>query len=251
MRNLFHIGIVLGLAWLCTLPLSAQAQFPLHDIKIDHQKPIHVQSMTLNLKPNEQKAIFAGDTKITQDSLTIEAATLTAWYHNKESKQRVNEAINNSNLSRLKADGYITLKLPGRKAEADQGIYDIDAGYIELIGNVVLTQQQNVLKGEYFTYNVVTGISRLRNAKTPTNAANDTAKDASTDAASTSDPTEATPSTNTRVRGLLIPTKRPENPVENLPKTTEPSLDKPATTTAPATPKKKPAAPIVPETPTP
>ena len=51
-------------------------------------------------------------------------------------------------MKRLEADGKVIITQPGETAEGDSGVYDLAAGKMVLIGNVVLTQGKSVVKGD-------------------------------------------------------------------------------------------------------
>ena len=60
----------------------------------------------------------------------------------------------------LEAEGNVIITQPGETAEGNTGVYDLAAGKMVLIGDVVLTRGKNVVKGDRLDVDRNTGVSR-------------------------------------------------------------------------------------------
>lgn len=118
--------------------------------------PVEITSETLEVRQAEQIAIFAGNVLAIQGDLKLKADTMTVHY-----RKNAEGSGDQQSVSKIVVDGNVFLANPNETARGDKGIYDVDANEIRLIGNVVLTRAENVLKGEAMVYNMNTGKSVL------------------------------------------------------------------------------------------
>ena len=89
----------------------------------------------------------------------------------------------------LEAEGNVLIIQPGETAEGKTGSYDLAAGKMVLIGDVVLTRGKNVVKGDRLDVDRNTGVSVV-----------------------TVDKGSGKPSQTQRVRALFVPEPKPATP---------------------------------------
>lgn len=65
-------------------------------------------------------------------------------------------------IDSLDATGNVTLVSGPDAAEAKQAIYDVASGNVTLIGDVLLTQGQNVMSGEHMVVNLADGTAQMQ-----------------------------------------------------------------------------------------
>ncbi len=63
--------------------------------------------------------------------------------------------------SRMEAEGHVIVDSPSGQAIADAGIYDVPQQILHLTGNVVLTKDQNVMRGTALEFSMVTGLAKM------------------------------------------------------------------------------------------
>jgi lipopolysaccharide export system protein LptA len=90
----------------------------------------------------------------------------------------------------MEAQGHVVVDSPSGQAIADTGIYNVPDQVLRLTGNVVLTKEQNVMRGTALEFSMATGLAKMTAGASTTTAA------ASTDAA---------PAKPARVQGLFYP----------------------------------------------
>ncbi len=71
----------------------------------------------------------------------------------------------NLQVSRVDAEGGVTIQSKDNLAQSDKASYDLKSGLASLSGNVKMTQGQNQLNGEYAELNTATGVSRILGGK--------------------------------------------------------------------------------------
>lgn len=105
----------------------------------------------------EKKAIAKYPVTITRDKDIVKGDHLTAYFaEDPETKK--------SQLSRADLVGNVDIVTPTQTAIGDKGVYTPLQNLAVLEGNVTLTQDGNVLKGEWCQANFETGHNILRNA---------------------------------------------------------------------------------------
>lgn len=121
----------------------------------DTSLPIEITADAMELEQEAQRALFLGAVDVEQGDLRLKADQLVVYYRDKAAEEE-------NAVYRIEVEGNVSLDAPNETAKGDTGVYDVDAGTITLIGNVVLTSGQNVLRGTEATMNLETGKSEVR-----------------------------------------------------------------------------------------
>ena len=66
-----------------------------------------------------------------------------------------------SQISRLEAKGGVIVTQKDQTATGDTGLFDMRANTVTLLGNVVVSQGSNVMRGERLVVDLTTGVSRV------------------------------------------------------------------------------------------
>jgi lipopolysaccharide export system protein LptA len=119
----------------------------------DNRAPIDVDADRIEVLDDTRQAIFSGNVRVRQGSLSIDADRIRIAYDRPAKGDPV--------VRRLDADGNVRLQSPSERATARFGIYDVEARILTLIGGVKLTQGQTKLEGNRVTINLNTGRSTL------------------------------------------------------------------------------------------
>ncbi|MBR72019.1 MAG: lipopolysaccharide transport periplasmic protein LptA [Rhodospirillaceae bacterium] len=141
------------------LSIPAYADSKLNKNQHDSTLPIEVVADTLEVKQGENKAIFSGNVEVVQGDMILNAAKLVVHYR-ENSKNPEQPGI-----SLIDASGDVFVTSPRETASGNTGIYNVDKKTIILVGNVVLTQNENVIQGEHLHMNLETGESRVSKGK--------------------------------------------------------------------------------------
>ena len=154
-RRLRHL---LAAAWLLALPMPGQAQEaqPAPAQAGGGDPPIEISSDKLVLEQNQRLATFTGNVDAVQGDTTLRSDKLLVFYTSDEERQA---SGSQQSVKRLEAEGNVIVTKPGETAEGDSGVYDLVAGTMVLLGNVVLTQGKSVVKGDRLDVDNNTGVS--------------------------------------------------------------------------------------------
>ena len=145
----------------------------------DATLPIEISADALEVQQELNLATFSGNVQVQQGAIRLRANVLKVHYRPQKGDASVQGAI-----SRIDAKGKVFFSSPGQTAQGDSSIYDVDKGLITMLGNVVLTRDKNVIRGNRLVLNLTTGRSKVEGAAGKSGG---------------------------RVRGLFVPNKKPKN----------------------------------------
>lgn len=69
--------------------------------------------------------------------------------------------------SRMEAEGHVVVDSPSGQAVGDTGVYDVPQQILRLTGHVVLTKDQNVMRGTALEYSMATGLAKMTAGEAP------------------------------------------------------------------------------------
>jgi lipopolysaccharide export system protein LptA len=161
---------------------AVQAQQPngppnaLQGFSQNRDKPIKINSATLEVRDKQKMATFAGDVHLVQGDTTLRSKTLVVFYEDdaatpKPAKPPTGAAEGatqqNQQIKRVEAKGNVIVVQKDQTATGENGVFDMRANTVTLLGNVVISQGQNVVKGDRLTVDMTTGVSRVECDKPP------------------------------------------------------------------------------------
>ena len=121
----------------------------------DADQAIEITADTLEVRQSENVAIFQGDVNAEQGEMVLKADMLTVYY------REVQGGEGNLGVSRIDAEGSVVITSPDETAMGQHGVYDVEAGRIDLSGGVTLNRGNNIIKGETLTMDLESGVSRV------------------------------------------------------------------------------------------
>jgi lipopolysaccharide export system protein LptA len=110
--------------------------------------PIEITSDELTLYQKEQKAVFHGKVKVTQDNMIMTANEMVIYYI----KGSNDASLNKNKVSLIEAIGNVEITTPNEHVKGEKGEYFMNKEILVLSGSVVLVQGGNVLTGSKFIY---------------------------------------------------------------------------------------------------
>ena len=150
-RELVAMCTALALASLSTVA-------PAQGLRHDGSLPIEITADQLEVKQQEQLATFTGNVDAVQGELVLSADRLRVYYYGEDQEA---PAGSSSSIRRIEADGNVFLSSPQETAQGAAGVYDVAGNQLSLEGSVVLTQDDNVIRGERLEIDLVSGRSRV------------------------------------------------------------------------------------------
>lgn len=153
-----------GLAWsaivaaaVLTGPVVAQTvNQNIAGFSRDNNAPIDIESDTLEVQDAEKLAIFRGNVKAVQADMTLRSKELHVKYSGGQG------AGNRITTIRAKGKVVITTK-DDQTATSDWALFDVKSQTVTIGGDVVLSQGENVIKGDRLVIDLKTNRSRFEN----------------------------------------------------------------------------------------
>lgn len=173
MKRLAVLALVVPSALLAAAPAFAQkgggALLPGGNSKA----PINVTADKLEYFSKEQKAVYTGGVVARQGETTLRSSTLSIFF-SREAKEKdtakdgakegAGEALpdaSGSQVSRMEAEGPVTITSKDQVGTGDRGWYERAENKVYLIGNVSLSQGPNIAKGEKLVYDLASGQAQI------------------------------------------------------------------------------------------
>jgi lipopolysaccharide export system protein LptA len=142
----------------------------------NRDQPIQIEAARLEVRDKKQQATFMGNVKVVQGDTTMTSKTLDVFYESKDQgtaaapaakgksapmQQAAPGPTGSSSIKRLEAKGNVVVTQKDQVVTGESAIFDTKANLITMLGGVVLTQCQNVLKGDRLMVDMTTGVSRV------------------------------------------------------------------------------------------
>jgi lipopolysaccharide export system protein LptA len=125
----------------------------------DSNAPIDIEADTLEVLDAEQVAIFRGNVKAVQGDMTLRSKTLHVSYTGDEGMQD-----SCTEITRIRAEGPVIITTKeDQTSTSDWALFDVKSQTVTIGGNVVLSQGENVIKGDRLVIDLKTGRSRFEN----------------------------------------------------------------------------------------
>jgi lipopolysaccharide export system protein LptA len=126
--------------------------------------PIQIEADELEVRDEEKIAIYSGEVRVQQGGTILETPALTIFY----SGEAPAAGVPGSQVSRLEAGPGVMVRSGERTASGDRAVLDMETDIITMSGNVVLTEGQNVVRGERLIVNLATKQGRIEGGRVQT-----------------------------------------------------------------------------------
>jgi lipopolysaccharide export system protein LptA len=148
-------------------PLAARAPAGKGTFGSGSKEPISVEADHLEVFDKEKRAVYSGNVVVVQGESTMKSGRMIVFYANDgqdgaaaQPPANAAPALGNGNsLRRLETYEGTTIISKDQIAVGRQGVYDKETNRMVLTGDVALTQNGNVTKGEKLVYDLTTGVA--------------------------------------------------------------------------------------------
>jgi lipopolysaccharide export system protein LptA len=154
----------------------------------NRDQPIQIDAASLEMRDKKKEATFSGNVKVVQGDTTMTSKTLVVFYESSGGANGSTTAAPTqpanakagakaapgapmqsatpgpggaSSIKRLEARGNVVVTQKDQVVTGETAIFDTKANLITMLGGVVLTQCQNVLRGDRLMVDMTTGVSRV------------------------------------------------------------------------------------------
>jgi lipopolysaccharide export system protein LptA len=171
-------GMGLPGAALLAQPASKGPPNALQGFSQNRDQPVHIEAATLEVRDKDKVATFSGSVKVTQGDTIMKCKSLVVFYDQdtdadektKTEKTKTMAAATpgpggSQKIKRLEARGGVVVIQKEQTATGNLGIFDMRTNTVDLTGDVVMTQGQNMLRGERLVVDLTSGVSRVESGK--------------------------------------------------------------------------------------
>lgn len=143
----------------------------------NRDKPVKIESSTLEVRDKDKMATFAGNVHLVQGDTVLRCKKLVVFYEQdqKDQKDQKSQKPNataapasaasqpgqNQQIKRIEARGDVIVTQNDQTATGDTGIFEMRDNKVSLTGNVMISQGPNVIRGDRLVVDMTTGVSRV------------------------------------------------------------------------------------------
>jgi lipopolysaccharide export system protein LptA len=132
-------------------------------------EPVRIEAATLEVRDKDKYATFSGNVKVVQGDTTMRCKSLVVFYEKEGAPGDMKAASpgpgGQQQISRLEARGGVHVLQKDQTATGDTGLFDMRNNTVTLVGNVVVSQGRNVLRGSRLVVDLTTGVSRVEGGR--------------------------------------------------------------------------------------
>lgn len=126
------------------------------------KEPIRVDANRLEVFDKENRAVYAGDVVVVQGQTTVRSSTMTVHYMSSKTPGATPAASSSggagqNSIRRIEFAGPVSVLSGTQSATSRTMVYDAQSDTVTLTGNVVISDCDNVQRGERVIYDVKTG----------------------------------------------------------------------------------------------
>jgi lipopolysaccharide export system protein LptA len=159
------------LVTLCAMPSMSYSQNLADNLSgfgASSDEPIAIEADRLEVLDNQQEAVFSGNVVVKQGETTLQTSRLVINYQDDNKQSTANPQTQASGLGggarkikKLEASGKVLITSKDQTASGDKATMDMEQEIITMLGDVVLTQGGNIIRGEELVINLKTRQSRM------------------------------------------------------------------------------------------
>ncbi len=139
----------------------------------NRDQPVHIEAATLEVRDKDKMATFSGDVRVKQGDTNMRCKTLMVFYEQDEANGDNSKSLKaatpgpggQQRIKRLEARGGVVVTQKDQTATGETGVFDMKSNTVTLTGAVVMTQGQNILRGDRLVVNLTSGVSRVESGK--------------------------------------------------------------------------------------
>jgi lipopolysaccharide export system protein LptC len=138
-----------------------------HDPKVSktappsqHDAPVKITSTSLEMRDKNHQATFTGDVVALQEDSTLKCDTLVVDYEDGMAGPAANSEPGKQ-IRHLDGKGHVVLTRTDQVATGNSVSFDAKSNTATLLGNVSVTEGQNVVRGDKLVVDLTTGHARV------------------------------------------------------------------------------------------
>jgi lipopolysaccharide export system protein LptA len=137
------------------------------DLSQKREGPVRITSATLEVRDKSKMATFKGDVHVVHNDTEVRCNELVVFYDDEKDKSGAKKAappdgsVGQQQIRRMEARGNVVVTQKDQRAVGDRAEFDMRTNTVTLIGNVIITTADNVVRGTQMVVDLNTGIARM------------------------------------------------------------------------------------------
>jgi lipopolysaccharide export system protein LptA len=131
----------------------------------NRDQPVKIQAASLEVREKDKLATFSGDVQVFQGDTEMRCKVLQVYYEqeagNHSAKVPDPGAGGQNQIRRIEAKGGVTVVQKDQNATGDSATFNMRENTVTLVGNVVVTRGNDILRGNRLVVDLTTGVSRM------------------------------------------------------------------------------------------
>jgi lipopolysaccharide export system protein LptA len=128
----------------------------------NRNQPIKIDADSLEVRDKEKVATFSGKVQLVQGDTVLNCKKMVVFYDNDtKTAMAASDGGGQQSIRRIEVRGDVVVTQKDQKATADNGFFDMKANTITLVGNVVISQGPQVVRGDRLVVDLTTNVSRV------------------------------------------------------------------------------------------
>jgi lipopolysaccharide export system protein LptA len=134
----------------------------------NRDQPVKIQAASLEVREKDKMATFTGDVQVFQGDTEMRCKSLVVFYEEEAAAKgtRTLKAAEpgprgQRQISRIEAKGGVVVVQKDQHAQGDTALFNMRENTVTLVGNVVVTRGQDVLRGHRLVVDLTSGVSKM------------------------------------------------------------------------------------------
>ncbi|MEM9332113.1 MAG: LptA/OstA family protein [Pseudomonadota bacterium] len=125
----------------------------------DNDEPVNIEAERLEILDKEKVAILTGNVRVIQGTSTVSGKEMRVFYLRGKEREKTR-----SGIERIEINGGVAIKSDENRATADKAVIDLVENVATLMGNVNLSQGDNIAKACSLWVDLETRNTKLNHA---------------------------------------------------------------------------------------
>lgn len=139
----------------------------------NRDQPINITSVSLEVRDKEKMATFIDNVRLVQGDTVLECKRLIVYYDEEVTPvgnaKRAPKATSptpagQQQIRRMEAKGGVVVTQKDQTALGENGVYDMKTNTMTLTGKVMVSQGQNVVRGDRLWVDLTTNVSKVESS---------------------------------------------------------------------------------------
>jgi lipopolysaccharide export system protein LptA len=131
----------------------------------NRDQPVKIQAASFEVREKDKTATFTGDVQVFQGDTEMRCKLLTVFYDEENGGHSLKAAEpgpgGQRQIRRIEAKGGVMVVQKDQYASGDSASFNMRENTVTLVGNVVVTRGQDVLRGQRLVVDLTSGVSKM------------------------------------------------------------------------------------------